>query len=472
MTEQQGQEHMDKAADGVGVGINIAVPEFLADKNDPFAGDLLDRGPRVTMLCDFARSISDHAVIAVDGGWGTGKTAFLRMCRAYLEQQEVRVAEFNAWTESYTTDPVFNLASALTEVMEKDRLAKLLGAAKAIGMAAGKNLPFRVGAVVADAAETIGQDEAFPNGLPEYRDCVRRFKEALVQEADKADGPLVVLVDELDRCLPQQVVEYLGAVHNLLAVPGVVVVLAINVEQTAKGLKAVFGGAYGSERYLQRFFDLGISLDGAVDTDGLLPLIRQLRGHFGDEVESAGSAEYIDHLLSIPALASGGALRDLQRTGQALQLTAVVGFGQNSGMSVRDQGDLTQRLLVALALLAVRQLDQRLYREFIEGKLNAAGIMLGLNGRLPLDNFNLSFVARAFTAYLDALGDSLGTPAITEGQYQEIANGYGLQGGSEGYERYREFRDSTRIHLRGRMSRQVLAAVEMTRDWQNRYQLA
>ena len=468
MTELQDQEHMDETADGVGVGINIAVPEFLADKDDPFAGDLLDRGPRVTMLCDFARSVSDHAVIAVDGGWGTGKTAFLRMCRAYLEQQEVRVAEFNAWTESYTTDPVFNLASALTEVMEKDRLAKLLEAAKAIGMAAGKNLPFRVGAVVADAAETIGQDEAFPNGLPEYRDCVRRFKEALVQEADKADGPLVVLVDELDRCLPQQVVEYLGAVHNLLAVPGVVVVLAINVEQTANGLKAVFGGAYGSERYLQRFFDLGISLDGAVDTDGLLPLIRLLRGHFGDEVESAGSPEYIDYLLSIPALASGGALRDVQRTGQALQLTAAVGFGQKSGMSVRDQGGLTQRLLVALALLVLRQLDHKLYRQFMEGEKSAFEVMVDLHEQLPAHDLHLSHSIRAFTAYLDVLGDALGTPAITEDQYKAIANLNGLQGDLGDYKSYGNLLESVRGHFWARTAKQVLAAVEMTDDWPNR----
>ncbi len=466
MSEQQDHEHTDDAAEGVGEGIKIAVPEFIADRDDPFANDLLGRGPRVRLLCDFASSVSDHAVIAVDGGWGTGKTAFLRMCRAYLQQLEVRVAEFNAWTESYTADPVFNLASALAELVDSSNRGNFLRVARAVGLAALSEVRF--GGVVAAGVEALEDDEGFPNGLPEYRECVRRFREELAREAGRGSGPLVVLVDELDRCLPEQVVSYLRAVHNLLAVPGVVVVMAINSEQTANGLEAVYGTGFAAEKYLQRFFYLGVSLDGAVDSDGLLPLIRQLRGHFGDEVESAGSPEYVDYLLSIPALASGGALRDLQRVGQALQLTAAVGFGQKKGLSVRDQGDLTQRLLVALALLVLRHLDQQLYRQFMEGKTSAAEVMLGLHRRFPADDRHLAIAARAVTAYFDALGDALGTPAITEDEYQEIANRYGLQGDLGSYKNYGKFLENVQTHFWARTSHQVLAAVEMTDDWPNR----
>ena len=467
MSKQQDHEHMEDAAGEVDEGIKIAVPEFVVDKDNPFAGDLLDREPRVRLLCDFASSVSDHAVIAVDGGWGTGKTAFLRMCRAYLQQQEVRVAEFNAWTESYTADPVFNLASALAELVDSTNRGKFLEVARAVGLAAVREVPF--GEIVAAGVEAIEDDEGFPNGLSEYRECVRRFREELTREADRGSGPLVVLVDELDRCLPEQVVAYLRAVHNLLAVPGVVVVMAINSEQTANGLTAVYGTGFDAGRYLQRFFHLGVSLEGAVDTDGLLPLIRQLRSHFGDDVQPSESADYFDYLLSIPAMSSGGALRDLQRVGQALQLTAATGFGQKSGMNVRDQEGLTQRLLVALALLVLRQLDHKLYREFVEGKKGAAEVMVDLHDRPPENEVRLSFAARAVTAYLDVLGDALGKPAITESQYQEIASRYGHSGSPGGYRGYCEFRESVHWHLHAATSRQVLAAVEMTDDWPNRY---
>ena len=150
-------------------------------------------------------------------------------------------------------------------------------------------------------------------------------------------------------------------------------------------------------------------------------------------------------------------------------MTAAVGFGQKAGMTVRDQGDITQRLLVALALLVLRQLHTQLYRQFMGGKLNASEVMLGLHDRLSLDDIHLSIAVRAVTAYLDVLGEALGTPAVTKDQFQEIASLYGLQGGLGDYQSYCKFRESVQGHLRAGMSRQVLAAVEMSHDWPNRY---
>ena len=464
MSKQQDHEHMDEAAEEAIEGIKIAVPEFAADKDDPFAGDLLDRGPRVRMLCDFARSVSDHAVIAVDGDWGTGKTAFLRMCKAYLEQQEVRVAEFNAWTESYTADPVFNLASSLAEVVEKDRLTKLLGAAKAIGVAAGKNLPFKVGEVVADAAETISQDLAFPNGLPEYRDCVRRFKEALEQEAGKDSGPVVVLVDELDRCLPQQAVEYLGAVHNLLAVPGVVVVLAINLKETANGLEAVYGETYGSERYLQRFFDLRMSLAKPTESDDLSALVSHLREHLEIEVEADAGGGYIDGLLATAAVATGGALRDLQRVAQALRWTMAVGLDSAGGWRINSPEKYAECVRAALVLVILRHLDPEGYRLFIDEKASPHSVMLRLHDQLSGAKPELASAGFALTAFLDVLGGQTGGKMVTENQFQEIATLYGFRNPRETYSRYEGLRQQVGRRLDDRAVRIVLAAVAMTAD--------
>lgn len=469
MSKQHDREHMEDAAEDVDEGIKIAVPEFVADKDNPFAGDLLDREPRVRMLCDFVGAVSDHAVIAVDGQWGSGKTAFLKMCRAYLEQQDVRVVAFNAWTESYTTDPLFNLASALADVVEEERRGQLIEAAKAVGLAALRELPFEVGAMAAAGAEVLGEDAGFPNGLDQYRDCVRGFREELEAAADRESGPLVVLVDELDRCLPEQVVEYLRAVHNLLAVLGVVVVMAINSEQAANGLAAVYGTDFDAEKYLQRFFDLGVSLDGALGVNGLLALIRQLRGHLVDEIEAEGSADYIDTLLSIPALAAGGALRDLQRVGQALRLTTAVGLGQTTGLDDGDRGEFGASVRVALALLVLKQLNPQCYRQFLDGKLSAHEVMLHLRGLLPVDDRHMPFAVRAITAYFDVLGDALGATEVTEHQYQELAKSYGFQKSGGNYQSYCQFRDSVKMHFWANTSQRVLAAVEMAHDWPNRY---
>ena len=461
MSRRQEQERMEEATEEVDTAVRIAVPEFAADKEEPFANDLLDRGARVRLLCDFVRSVSDHGVIAVDGGWGTGKSAFLRMCKAYLEQQKVRVAEFNAWTESYTPDPVFNLASALTEVVEKDRRAKLLGAAKAIGVAAGKNLPFKIGDVVADAAEAIAQDQEFPNGLPEYRDCVRGFKEALEQEVDRADGPLVVLVDELDRCLPQQVVGYLGAVNNLLAVPGVVVVLGINLDETAKGLEAVYGSAYGSERYLQRFFDLRMSLGNSLGSDYLSGLVDHLREHLGIEVEADERGGYIDEWLAITAHATGGTLRDLQRVAQALRWTMATRFDSAAASRIDSPERYAACVRASLVLLILRHLDPEGYRLFIEAKASPHSVMKRLHSQLQDLESESAYTAFAMTAYFDLFAAATGGDRVTEDQFQEIADLYALENRPEAYSQYLRFKESIEWHLNHGVRPLVLAAVEM-----------
>ena len=461
MSKQQEQERMEEATEEVNAAVRIAVPEFVAEVDNPFASDLLDREVQVRLLCDFANSVSDHAVIAVDGAWGTGKSAFLRMSSAYLREQHVRVTEFNAWTESYTPDPVFNLASALTEVMKEDR--RLLEAAKALAIAAGKNLPFKIGEVVTEAAGAIAQNPPFPNGLPEYRNCVRGFKEALEQEAKRADGPLVVLVDELDRCLPQQVVEYLGAIHNLLLVPGVVLVLAINLKETAKGLEAVYGSAYGSERYLQRFFDLRMSLASATGSHDLAGFVNHLREHLGIEVE-ADAGGYIDGLLTTTALANAGALRDMQRVAQALRLTMTAGIRSATNWLNKNPERYAACVRAALGLVILRYHDPEGYRLFVQAKTTPHSVMLRLHNQLSGAEPESASAAFALTAYFDLLAETSGAQRVTEQEFQEIAALFSFPSGRDTYSGYRDFRRQVGQYLNSPAAQVVLAAVEMTPD--------
>ena len=67
------------------------------------------------------------AVVALDGGWGTGKTAFLAMSMAWLQSEhEIPVAGFNAWTQGHTQMPLLDLVSALSTKQDTaaDKLKK------------------------------------------------------------------------------------------------------------------------------------------------------------------------------------------------------------------------------------------------------------------------------------------------------------------------------------------------------------
>ena len=77
---------------------------------------------------------------------------------------------------------------------------------------------------------------------------------------EPSEYPLLIFVDELDRCRPDYAIKLLEQMKHLFSVPGVIFVLAINGEQLNHSIRAVYGAGFDSARYLRRFIDFDIRL--------------------------------------------------------------------------------------------------------------------------------------------------------------------------------------------------------------------
>jgi predicted KAP-like P-loop ATPase len=62
----------------------------------PFDNDLLDREEEIINLTDIIQNVEAPLVLAVNAPWGTGKSTFIRLWCAYLEQQNLDFIWFNA----------------------------------------------------------------------------------------------------------------------------------------------------------------------------------------------------------------------------------------------------------------------------------------------------------------------------------------------------------------------------------------
>jgi hypothetical protein len=85
----------------------------------------------------------------------------------------------------------------------------------------------------------------------------------LIAALEKLDGvqlPMVIFVDELDRCRPDYAIELLEGIKHLFGVPGVFFAIATNVQQLSESVKAIYGSGFDGQRYLKRFFDLQYAL--------------------------------------------------------------------------------------------------------------------------------------------------------------------------------------------------------------------
>ena len=85
-------------------------PELTIDPVNPFEEDLLARKQQVEALCAVIEADERPLVVSVDGRFGSGKSTFLAMCAAHLQQpQKVSVVKFNAWQQSHTKIPLIDL---------------------------------------------------------------------------------------------------------------------------------------------------------------------------------------------------------------------------------------------------------------------------------------------------------------------------------------------------------------------------
>jgi hypothetical protein len=241
-----------------------AVEPFGLWSDEPTSDDLLSfdavAGTVVDAVLDDAL---DPLAIGVSGAWGSGKTTILRLIEADLavrplpEGQQVLVVPTDPWRydpsvgakETLIGEVLGALGSQIKETegttgKARKLLKKLKNRvdwSKAIQVAAKASLAFQLPSVddltslikIEDAAS----DESESRGLAEFQ---AEFRELMGSKELAHLARVVVLVDDLDRCLYSTVVDTLETIRLFLAVPKMAFVIAADGRRVADALRDRF----------------------------------------------------------------------------------------------------------------------------------------------------------------------------------------------------------------------------------------
>lgn len=337
--------------------MRLRPPEFNVDPDSPCAHDTLGRKARVEALCNVLAQVEGSAVVSVDGGFGSGKSAFLKMCAASLRLRGVFVVEFDAWRQGHTGEPLVDLISALTQESSKtaERLRRV-----AIGLAWRLAGLATSGLVARDDHAENGDASEFGRWV-DIEERKSEFKKVLAEMVTTNDDRVVLFIDELDRCLPEHAVGMLSVARHLLDVPGVVIVLGVNHSELCHRVRSVHGTGCDAETYLRRFVDLPVDL-GVVDT---AQLDRFLDGSFA----AAGirnrftSPEgwFSGEMIKLLAQQAGMSLRDIEQAVHRVALT--LGSIAEPKNEEREQAILT--------MMVLREIDRGTYGRFTAGQCDA-----------------------------------------------------------------------------------------------------
>ena len=338
-------------------------PEFEVSPENPYEKDTLGRQRRVEALRNLIKEeAATAAVVSIDGGFGTGKSVFLRMCAACLRDEGVQVVEFNAWQQSHTNDPLVDLVSALAAASSSDtenlkEIGPGYGGARCrqrarAGRKRGHGWDPRYRGH--GQRERCRPSDRF-TAWSEAENQVANFKRALAELVNGGDGPLVVLVDELDRCLPSYAMELLNTARHLFAVPGVVIVLGINRVELEHRVQKVYGQSCDADAYLRRFVDLPISLGD--------PPAERIETYVASVFTAANlhndqTSGELKPALALRAGQPGASMRDIEQTAHhAAQI-----FSPAKQMP----GWAWNRATIAMLLL--RQINRSIYEDLRAGR--------------------------------------------------------------------------------------------------------
>ena len=367
------------------MGIRIQPQEIEVPEDDPFKNDLLDRKEPVEILTHLVGSIEGPCVLAVDAAWGTGKTTFLKIWAQYLRNEGFPVVEFNAWETDFTEDPFVALSSELTDGLSEytdeplpEKVTAAKNAAKEVLQRAVPGIIRVATAGILDVSplmeKEVGQFLASYAqerlaGYQEARKSVQNFRTVLQDMAStlataNQGQPLVVVIDELDRCRPSYAVELLEVAKHLFRVDHVVFVLTVNRSELAHSIRSLYGNDFDGDGYLRRFFDIDFQLPAPNDREkfvtSLLNAIR-IDQYFERTQDQQGQAEADNarKLLQVFFAKSDLSLRKIEQAIHRLGLVLA---------SLRS--DRQSFAIVVVVALILRTINSDLFFQFIRGEVS------------------------------------------------------------------------------------------------------
>lgn len=259
-------------------------------KHDIFADDKIGREPIVRFICSLVDEMPQGGrfCMSLNGPWGSGKSFVLDHVQSALKQNENNiVVKYDAWENSYYSDPHIAILSCLLDDVKeylskwekiKDALKKFgiktINALFEMKVPAGFPLEVKTAISAIKALFNLVRNFAKPvvsskiNDFKSYQtllsDVKEQLKKIMTATKDRSGCKLVILVDEIDRCLPADQLTVLERLHHLFDIEDCAVVIAINKQQIEKSFDTLYGG--GSSEYLRKFFDYNYILESKSDT--------------------------------------------------------------------------------------------------------------------------------------------------------------------------------------------------------------
>lgn len=263
--------------------------------------DMLFYSPYADTVANFAKAESlSPLTVGLYGSWGAGKSSLLNLIETNLSGSNDAVCiVLNAWQfEGYEDAKIAIMESLLKAIKEnktfwenaKENIKGLLsridflklgkdiaikGVPIAVGALTGNPIPLAVNltAELKDVEKTISGIEEFKNtyikqdkeNADSLTDNIRKFRQDFEKMLEKVESvkSLVVIVDDLDRCTPERIIDTLEAIKLFLSVKKTTFIVAVDERIIRYAVNVKYPQADGfsvSDDYIEKIIQLPIKI--------------------------------------------------------------------------------------------------------------------------------------------------------------------------------------------------------------------
>ncbi|WP_415518493.1 MAG: P-loop NTPase fold protein [Desulfovibrio aminophilus] len=379
--------------------MHIFPPQVCIDDDAGFTSDndIFNRKPFANQLTNLIRSADDQLVIGLDAPWGEGKTTFVKQWRCLLRKEyNIDSIYLDSFSSDYYSDPLVALSSSIYDFIKykisdgddkerwESRKKILLKNCKTWGKAilragiktgvraitAGavsccdvelikESIEGAAGEIEGKVVEIFEEENMYNMAIEKFRADLTEFAANISRAEEGKRTPLIIFIDELDRCRPDYALDMIEKIKHIFSVPGLVFVLVYYGSQIEQQIQCRYGLNIDAHGYLAKFINLRVILPKNIECDAFnladndvfkytQRIIKNMK--LTSEVNDVFERDDIQKIFSIHASMSQFSLRDVERI-----MTYIVIF-----YSLLQNGNYSESTIVII-LAMVRHLSPKLY---------------------------------------------------------------------------------------------------------------
>lgn len=269
--------------------------DIQINSSNPFEFDKFESEKEYKDFISLLEMTSTPFVYALTAPWGSGKSTFIKMCSAQLVLDGYTSFVINVWNNDHLITSNTALLSHLQTIIVKldsfssmknhagdlfDKYKKpIIGLSELALKVFFRNTEADFSSLLSGFGLSTDSSKDVTEGLSKMAidsmqffnsrtDLISELKSKLqdivdnhVQDRSNGEKPIIIFIDELDRCLPNDVIRFLDSLKHVFELRNVIFVLAIDDNQLKQSVISLFGKDMSINGYLNKYINAYYKLD-------------------------------------------------------------------------------------------------------------------------------------------------------------------------------------------------------------------